>query len=249
MNPVEKVKSFSLKDEPLLLTEKTIDPEVQEYKNKLASYGIKNKTVKKIEDSFKKEAETKKEIAKQSATNELIRAFAPFKLIEYKTLDEVCKEHGLVIASLAHYDKAIPDENVLELDNFMEALSQMREDITSNIYVRKNTYFTFSASRDCNVHLLNKKYPELSATSDRMFKIAAPKKHFNIPKGHIKIGNEYSRADYKKPGFKYTPEFNLPSFEIDPIIFMPISFGSKLFCVIVTAWDKVADDSRILSKL
>jgi hypothetical protein len=51
------------------------------------------------------------------------------------------------------------------------------------------------------------------------------------------------------PTYNYKFKVNKPKPQLDPIVFIPLRFMGKLYCIVVTAWDKVADDSRILSKL
>lgn len=246
MNPIEKVKKQKLINAPLAIESKKIDEEVQQYKDKLKDYGINNSTRKKIDEGFKNQEEIKKEIGEKSALNILIEAFAPFSIVTYKTLDEVCNDHKLVISSIGNYDKAIPDENIEDIDSFFTKLKTVEHSTLNKIRVIKNNYFSFSEGGYSEGCLVNK-YNLIG--SDEMFKIAAPKNHFVIPKNHIKIGNEYSSINESKPKFSYEFKFNRPNFELDPIVFVPIKFMNKVFCVIVTAWDKVADDSRILSKL
>lgn len=248
MNPVQKIKKQIITHAPLLLENKEVPEEVIEYKERLQSYGISNTTVKKINTTIQEKKDKEVENVKQQAINFLIDNFMPFNIVTYKTLDKVCKDHKLVIAGLNHYDKAIPDDNIEELDIFVDRLKNMDRPLCSKISVISNKYFTFANGRYSHSPLFSN-IPEHCATTDEMFKIAAPKNHFKIPRGHERIGNEYSSTGVAKPKFNYTFKFHAPSFELDPIIFMPISFAGKIFCVIVTAWDQVADDSRILSKL
>lgn len=246
MNPVEKVKGKAIKNTPLLLESKQIDKEVNEYKEKLQTYGIRNSTSKKIEEAFKEEEKKKQEVGKKQAINILVESFAPFAIVTYKTLDEVCNDHKLVIASIRNYDKAIPDENIEEMDSFIDKLKGIDHTTLNKIKVIKNDYFSFEGKANAWGNFVEGY--DLVGT-EQMFKVAAPKKHFAIPKDAIKVGNEYSATTCDKPKFTLDLKINRPSFELDPIVFIPVKFMGKIFCIVVTAWDKVADDSRILSKL
>lgn len=246
MNPIEKIQERKLKQGAKLLTPRTVNNEVQEYKDRLQSYGVKNKTVKQINKSLSEINKEKEDIGKQAALDILIKEFSPFSVVEYKTLNDVCKDHKLVISSIGNYEKAIPDENIEEIDIFVDRLKEMDKKVLSKVTACKNESFTFDDNKYLRVTSYNE-WQDLIGT-EMMFKIAAPKSHFSLPKDHIRIGNEYHSIG-KIPKFTYTPKFNKPNFELDPIVFMSISFLNKIYCVIITAWDKEADDSRILSKI
>lgn len=242
MNPIEKVKSKALTVTPLLLEAKQVNPEVKEYKRKLNNYGINNTTSEKLKEGINKIKDDLEVNLKEQALNILIKMFSPFNIVSYATLDEVCKDHKLVIASITRYKEAIPDENILEMDNFMELLKKLPRDITDKVSVLRNSYFTFDQSNGTS-------YLNGTDTSE-MFKVAAPTNHFQFRKDDERIGNEIGHLNCEKPKFKFTPEFKVPERPIlDPIVFMPIRFMSRTFCIVITAWDKVADDSRILSMI
>lgn len=242
MKAIETVKKKALAFTPLLLESKQIDPEVKEYKNKLRNFGIKNSTSKKLDEGIQKVEQVKEESLKKQALNILIKAFAPFSIVSYGTLDQVCLDHELVMANVRNYDRPVPDENLLDMDNFMEMLGMLERDVSDKVTVLRNNYFTFANHRDSGQSLR-------SVDTTKMFKIAAPVDHFEMDKAYEKIGNEFGSMGCSKPAFKYTPKIHKPKPQLDPIVFMPIRFMNKTFCVIVTAWDKVADDSRILSKI
>ena len=251
MNALQEVKQKELKSKKLLSNSKKIDSEVYSYKEKLSKYGIKNKTAKSIDNVINKINEEKENVGKKEAINILINTFSPFSIVEYKTLNEVCNDHKLSISSISNYDKAIPDENVEDMDSFIEKLKGMDNSVLSKVKASVNYRFTFDKTRNYFYFKRNTdwNYYDRPIETEEMFKIAAPKSHFDIPKNHTKIGNEYHSLGIDKPKFKYEFKLSKPTFELDPIVFIPISFLNKIYCVIVTAWDKEADDSRILSKL
>lgn len=242
MKAIETVKSKALAFTPLLLESKQVDPEVSEYKDKLNRFGIKNSTSKKLDEGIEKVEKVKEESLRQQALNILIKAFTPFNIVSYGILDQVCVDHELVIASIKNYDRPIPDENLSEMSNFMHMLGMLDRGVAERISVLRNDYFTFANSRDSR-HAIR------HVDTKRMFKVAAPLDHFEMDDNYEKVGNEFGSLGYKKPKFTYTPKLHEPKPQLDPIVFMPILFMEKTFCVVVTAWDKVADDSRILSKI
>lgn len=247
MNPIEKIQKSKLQKAQNLLSPRKADEEVKSYKNKMESYGFNNKTVKAISNSLTEIEKEKNDIGKKKALDILVESFAPFSVIEYKTLDEVCKDHKLVISEIGNYEKAVPDENLEEIDNFVEKLKSMDKSTLRNFDVKKNNQFTFNNDGYAKM-MSNNQWEEVIGT-ERMFKIAAPKEHFSIPNSYEKIGCEYHNIGVPKAKFTYKPTFHKPTFELDPIVFVTIRFLEKIYCIVVTAWDKEADDSRILSKI
>jgi hypothetical protein len=261
MKPIETITKESIKPQQLLLEVKQTPTEVKEYKERLSLYGIKNSTRKKIEEHELQKKDQERTVLKEKAINILIDAFTPFNIVSYATLDAVCKDHKLVISGLPMYDKPIPDENLNELDNFVEGMKTIDESLLTKINVAKNNYFTFDSNGNARQMLM---YPKQSnyfnrhdkeitrepgICTSKMFKIAAPDTHFKFPEDSIRVGNEIHRGRVSPPKFKFEFKINKPNYDLDPIIFMPTFFMGKALCIIITAWDKVADDSRILSKI
>ena len=247
MNPIKEIENKKL-NSTLKLTNgeeiKKVSKEVKDYNQKLKDYGIQNKTRKTIE---KKEQEIKNNKLKQGekqALNILIKEFAPTSIVTYKTLDKICEDYNLVISSISNYDKAIPDENIEDIDAFFTRLKKVDHELLKQVKAKQNHKFTFD----------NKGWREFISvwnpviSSNEMFKIAAPKNHFKFNENEEKIGNEI--AYLNSPKFNWKPKLNtIKSLQLDPIVFLPIKFLNQIFCIIVTAWDKEADDSRILSKI
>lgn len=256
MNALQEVKRREL-EKKQLSKQNSIDEEVTKYKNKLSYYGINNRTAKSIDEKLTEQSNKNKILHQNENLNELIDIFQPFSIIEYKTLDEVCKDYKLCISSISNYDKPIPDENLIDIDNYVEKLKNMKYVILRNVLAKENDSFTFSI-HDYRPLVVPKTLSSINdinyystaepIETSKMFKIAAPKTHFDIPNNYDRIGNEYHRIA-EKPKFSFTPELKKPNYDLDPIVFTPIKFFNKIYCIVITAWDKEADDARILSKL
>lgn len=251
MNAIEELKNKKLKEENIKIVKETVvDNDVINYKKRLDTYGIRNKTKRKIVESLNKINNTKNKNSEKENINFLINTFKPFNVIKYKDLDGVCKDHNLIISSISNYDKAIPDSNLEEMDIFVDRLKEMDKKTIRSLHVCPNNKFSFDFENSYTHLFGNDGYYHNKSIirHNEMFKIAAPNTHFDIPKTYNKIGRECHFLG-KKPKFVYKPTLNKPNFELDPIVFVPIMFLEKIYCVIVTAWDEVADDSRILSKI
>ena len=236
MNIIEELKSKEVKPKVLALKEhKSIDQALETVEKKFNKFGINNVTKKHLEKGIDKVKSDKNKDRKLVAENELekalINTFGMYKVISYKNLNDVAKDHNLHISGLNIYNKAIPEENIEELDNFTEYLKTINPD---NISIATNNNYSFSN--------INKTFLR-NVSFDKMFFIVAPKSHLNITKFHTQIGREFS-DNINKPSFTFNFKLNKPE-PIDPIIFMVVKAFNKAYCVMVTAWDKVADDTRI----
>ena len=233
-----------IKPETLLLGEsgpeiKTVGEEVEVIKSKLDDFGINNKTSKYIKEKKKEYQKVNEQLGSDTLRNQILDVFIkmmyPFKIVSYKTIHEVALDHNLVISSLSFYNEAIDDENLEELQIFKDLLCENHEDISSKIKFPNGNSFTFDVD---NVKKL--KHVDFS----NYFNIVAPKSHFDFGDTNIKrIGQEIKSYE-KKPGFSYEFKYYVPEPK-DPVIIAPFRFLGELYCFIVTAWDEVADDTRI----
>lgn len=247
MNPIKEIQDKKLNSTLKLTTGekiKEVKKEVKDYKQKLQDYGIKNKTRKTIENKEQEIRNQKIKQGEKQALNILIKEFAPTSIVTYKTLNQICEDYKLVISSISNYNKAIPDENIEDIDAFFTRLKKIDQKLLKQLKAKQNFKFTFDD--EGWKEFISEWNPIIS--SDEMFKIAAPKTHFKFDENYEKIGNEI--AYLNSPKLKWKPKLNtIKSVQLDPIVFLPIKFLNKVFCIIITAWDKEADDSRILSKI
>ncbi len=248
MNIVDKVKKQKIKPDVLLLngpvTEKktVIVEEVTNFEDKLDSFGIKNVTKKAIEkvrynnaEIQEKNEKSQRAFAMKQALSMLTELFFPFVVVNYNVLNDICNEYNLIISSLSFYDKAIEEENINELESFKSHLGTIAENMTERVTFPKANNFMFDKN--------SKHEAIMDVNLANYFNIVAPLSHFDFKgKSIVKIGNEAKPVETKKD----MPELKSPRPEpLDPIIIAPFNFGGKVYGVVVTAWDKVADDSRI----
>jgi hypothetical protein len=239
MNIIEELKSKSAKPEVLLLANHKDTKQVKALlEERYDKFGIRNTTVNYLKEQVSKantdKLEEKKKVAQNEMVKLLINTFGVYKVIEYKELDAVAKRHNLHISALSNYNKAIPDENIEELDGFTEYLKTLNESFLKEIRICKNNDFSFENSNRNQIHNMG---------FDEMFYIMAPKSHLNIDSNSVVIGREISNVK-NKPAFSYEFKVNKPE-PIDPIIYMVVKMFEKTFAVVITAWDKVADDTAI----
>lgn len=223
----------------LLQEKKTLPEEVKEIKRKkLDKFGIRNETVEHIEEKKKLFEEfntkNKKEVAKNELTKALLSAFGSFKIVKYKDMDAIAKQYNLFMTGLSKYRKAIPEENLDELDIFTQLLAEKSKTLENLRFNIDNENFIFDNNYSFSLESL-----EFS----RAFYIMAPKSHLRKEKTDQFIGRELNHVG-TIPAFNY--EFTVNRSEPkDPIIFLPFKAFDEIFCVVITAWDKVADDLRI----
>ena len=239
MKIVEQLQKEEVKVKTLALpVHKEVPEEVVKIKSEyLDKFGINNTTSKYINSQKQKmkndEEKAKKEFANNEVLKVLIESFGMYKIVSYKVMDDIAREHNLFMSGLKRYDKAIPVENLEELNGFSEYLFNIDKNITEKLSTPTHANFIFEPS-----------HKPLQVTGlDNMFFIMAPKSHFKMKKADGVVGREIGHIG-DKPKFKYEFKVNKPE-PIDPIIFLPIKIFDKVMCVVITAWDKVADDLRI----
>lgn len=237
----QKVNTLLL-EQGIAKEEAPISKDIKTYKQKLEDFGINNATHSKIKERIaiidQNNREVKKQVAKVLSLQALTGAFFPYAVIEYKTLHQVCQDYNLFISSLSFYNKAIEETNIDELQTFKDKLADSVDSFKGILFPRSRQ-FSFEEDRATQLT-----HVDFSNT----FNIAAPKSHFDF-RGEptLQIGREIKPFELG-PKLNYKFKVNMPEPK-DPIIFMPFFLLEKLYCVIVTAWDKEADDKRILSKL
>lgn len=205
----------------------------------LTKFGVNNVTKKYIDEKLSSKIEEEKELKKEFANNEVVKnlldAFGMYKIVAYKDIDAIAKQYNLYITGLSRYNHPIPVLNLEELDDFTKFLTTINKNILSSIGCPCNDRMTFDRQ------IIR---PLSRAEFDNMFYVMAPKSHLNIDKNDAIVGREVNYIGEEKPKFKY--EFKIPKAEPrDPIIFLPMYILDKMYCVIITAWDEVADDLRI----
>lgn len=223
----------------MIETKKEISAEVTDIKeNLLDKFGIQNETAQFIEEKKKMfkslNAKTEEEVAQNALISALLRTFGSYKIVEYKAMHEIAEDHNLFMTGLNLYKKAIPEENLQDLAIFSDYLASKVREIGRLKFIESNRQFIFESGTTTDIYKL-----ELS----QAFYIMAPKSHLMRPKNTGFIGRELGPVP-AKPAFKYEFKIHRPE-PVDPIIFLPIKAFNKIFCVVITAWDKVADDLRI----
>lgn len=232
-----KEKLKEIKVDTLLLVNGEKIKKVEKFKEDLLDkFGIKNQTSEYLEEKLK---ENKTNCAINLIKDNLIKTFGIYKVVEYKDMDQICKEYNLYMTSLSNYSKVIPEENLIELNDFTDNLKNFDKNTLDKLYTYKKGSFLF----DFEMNRLHNK-PISKADFSDMFYIMCPKSHIKKSKNNFSIGREINNLRVDKPKFTYKFELNLPEPK-DPIIFLPFKILDSVFCVIVTAWDKVADDLRI----
>lgn len=237
----------SLKKETLLIgtnipkiTE--IPDEIKILSDKYDDFGIRNSTskfIKKTDSNIRIEIKKQQQNKVESEGLQLLmNLFFPFKIIPYKTINNVASDYNLVIAPLSYYDKPIDEENIQDLQNFKDLIAAKINNL-NKVRFPKGNKFSFSGNCFTN---------EYNLDFTNYFNIVAPKSHFDF-RGHntLQIGSEIKRHE-KKPGFKFNLKVNIPEPK-DPIIIAPFIFLDKLYSFVVTAWDEVANDRRIRSMI
>lgn len=234
----------------LAIPSKELKTEVKGVDKKFEDFGINNETSRRIREKKlnldKEREEVRTKVAQQSVMNLLIQLFMPFKIISYNTLVKVAKDHNLYLSSLSFYNKPIAVENLEELQIFKE---KMHSNIENLSRLKQNfpqgNYFSFDYDNLTSVAYIDFK---------NYFNVAAPLTHFKFvdkwdrPVNVKKIGREIKKFE-KTPKFTYKAKLNPGKIVMDPIIYAPFFYLGKLYAFVVTAWDEVADDSRILSQL
>lgn len=250
-NPIVDLDNKALKTENILLLGEgpaTLPTEALELEAIYDKFGIKNTTKTFIKGKRRERDDEVNEFNKQTGKNVflklLIEGFAGYKVIEYKTLHEICVDYGLYINALSSYEKPIPNEVLPSLTSFFDRLAENVELFDKRAKFQKNTDCTLDFnSFDKKLHP-GKRYSEKVLGSETMFKIAAPKAHFKVDSFNSVVGQELTTIN--KPKFKNDIKFNTPKFETrDPIIFLPFQLMKNVYCLIVDAWDKEGDDLRI----
>lgn len=240
-----------------------VTEEVQQERDKLADFGIRNKSYKylkqRISEEKKSEEGLKAHNAETSVLHSLSEKLFPFRIVSYNVMHEIAVENGFIIAPLFLYNEAIPDVSIEELSTFKERFSEFANGrgytkFQEYVTFHTNDFFSFITDTSFerqdypSLHTFYRYYSDIDFKS--FFKILAPADHFEIPKGYIRVGNEVNYAIVKKPKLNLSDiklaEFPVPKFE-DPVIFPTFRFSNKVYCIVVTAWDKIADDSRIRS--
>tara|TARA_R110000822_G_scaffold73853_7_gene177592 strand:+ start:150 stop:884 length:735 start_codon:yes stop_codon:yes gene_type:complete len=206
--------------------------------NYFDKFGIHNDTSAYINTKLNNIKSSRTEAKKEFANNEVLKnitdAFKMYKIVDYKQMDSIAKDHNLYMTGLFQYKKAIPELNLEELNDFTSFLKDIDPNVLKSLYVIRNGDFIFNWSNTCSIE-----QRDLS----NLFFIMAPKSHLKVSKECKIIGREISHLG-EMPKFKYEFKVNRPE-PVDPIIFVPFKILDTIYCVIVTAWDKVADDLRI----
>lgn len=217
-----------------LLLEKPIPAEAKEIKKNLFDkFGIKNETSEFLN---KKILEEKRATGKSLIENKIQDLFFLNKVIVYKDIHKIAQDHNLFITGLHKYKKVIPEENLKELNDFTEFLKERKHnDVLQSLGFIRNNSFAFE-QRTSSINNLG---------FDEMFFVIAPKSHLIKSKKDITIGHEISSGHgVTIPEFKLDIKYNKPE-PLDPIIGLFFSIANQVYFVVVTAWDKVADDIRI----
>lgn len=238
----DELKEMKEVPKVLALPEKTKVPqEIKDIKNKyFDKYGINNTTAQFIN---KKKAEIKSkntEDQKVFVENEILKnitsSFGIYTVVTYKSMDEIAKQYNLYMSGLFRYLKPIPENNLEELDGFTEYFKTIDADVLLKLGTWLNRDFIFDPRKGNNsVDTL---------PFDQMFYIMAPKSHLDVSDDDLVIGREISKSEQSKPTFSYEFKVNTPEPK-DPIIFFPFQILNTIYCVVITAWDEVADDLRI----
>lgn len=245
---VDKLKDNSVEKNLMLIGEpsKVIPTEVISIREKYRDFGINNSTKRAIDkvdsEILNKKKEFQQNKIKVDALNLLSKLFFPYKIVDYKTIDEIAKEYNLRTSALHYYDKPVADENVEELQTFKELFKRNIGAFNNEFSFPINHHFMFDT-------YMIKWHNPLNVDFTEYFNIMAPLSHFNFHgQNTVQIGNEIKRCNVDKPKFKYTAKLNFaePS---DPIILAPFIFMNKVYAFVVTAWDKKADDLRIRQSL
>ena len=234
--------------------------------NRFEDFGIENSTYQYLKNKISEDEVGMKEIQLHNATSKTLyyigQQFFPFAVIEYKTMHEIATDYGFVICPLSWYKKAIPEENIKELYTFKDKFMNItvennkydNESLDNIIKFLSCKYFSFmkpgfEVPKGNYFKELNNFWSRMSLVDfTKCFNILAPQDHFKIPKEALKVGNEIKIPDVERGKFK-TNNIGLvkPIFDNDPVIFLNFNFMRKVYCIIVTSWDKIADDSRIRS--
>ena len=243
MNPVlKKIEEASKENIKLLQGKyKELPEEVQKIYQSKKEYGIKDSTVNLISDVKEKiqseNGEFKKAAAKNAMIETMQKMFASFKIIPYSVLIDICSDYALYIAPINKYIKTIPNEIIPSLDLFVETCAKNKEDLNISFVFSKNYHPSFSQGHYSeNILTMSKEY---------FFRIAAPINHFDKKSYNDIIGRDLMSLDKPKLDLsllKLKPDMPVMK---DPIIFVPFLVKDKVMAIIVDAWDKEGDDSRI----
>lgn len=247
MTLIKKLEKKAIKREVLALPAKEEVPtEVQDYKQKYQDFGINNSTIREITKKENKiettRFEQKRKVIASQVLNLIIDSLFPYKIIRYSILNDIVKDYKLIMSSLSYYDRAIEEENIEELETLQALLSKKFDDFQrlGQAFPRGDK-FSFDDTSAVGLGSLH---------FNNYFNIAAPLNHFNFRGDNVlKIGNEI-KAFRERPKLIYNFKVNKMTLPFDdPIIYAPFFIDrdsvKELYCIIVTAWDKVADDSRI----
>lgn len=272
-NPLlEKIEKEKVTNTQLLLptAPSKITEEVEKEISKFEDFGIKNKSydylAEKTNEIKKEESDLVKNNAKAKVLQELSKILFPFNIVSYSTMDQIARNYGFIIAPLNWYKEAIPDENLEELSIFKDKFKDLvleeekqKEEQSWKLKPKNlSTFIKFFKSYSFNFlndfssrKACDNLFEEIEDVDfSGVFNILAPADHFEIKKNTLRIGNEIKPSQIKKPKFAWdnlkVASFPRPTIT-DPIIFPSFTFNNNTYCIVVTAWDKVADDSRIRS--
>ena len=230
----------TLKPTQLLLgAPRSIPEEVEHITTLYKRYGVDNSTINYL-DSKKEEIKSesnsnKKKSAKNLAKNTLVGDFISFRVVNFKSLHDVCAEHGLYMYGFHEYFNPIPEHVFESLTSFEAALRHNNDKYQNVQLITSSNYWI------CDLEAYGHTISD--AILERLFWVAAPLNHFKHGSYTDKVGQTLtviSNPKYKK---KINPEKDVSNEA--PIVFVPIKLANQIYCIIVDSWDEEVNDSRI----
>tara|TARA_R110000796_G_scaffold11198_4_gene37348 strand:+ start:953 stop:1702 length:750 start_codon:yes stop_codon:yes gene_type:complete len=237
---LNKLDKKVLKPTQLLLgSPRAIPEEVKHITTLYKRYGVSNTTINYL-DSKKNEIanevqNTKKKSAKHLAKNTLVDDFTSFRVVNFKSLHEVCVEHNLYMYGFHKYFKPIP-EHVFESLTSFEAALRHNNDKYQNVKLITNTDYWIG-------DLAKYHFTISEASLERLFWVAAPLNHFKYGSYTDKVGQ--TLININEPRYKKKINPDKESSNEAPIVFVPIKLANQIYCIIVDSWDEEVNDERI----
>lgn len=259
--PVEDITARDQITNPALMigeeVTKNTPEEASSYLDLLYSIGVENDTTAFIEEKKKEYKEQNTKVLTRSqhfkALQAIVDMFPMFKIVPFKTIYRLSEDYDLMISGIRNYGRAIPEDNLEDINSFVnEVNSYLNEPkgytgghIMRNIKIIPNSKFCVDLGKAVTVE---------ESSISFMLHIAAPKSHFKPDLKYDtvdKLMTVSTRPKLDIKGISWNVGLKALAETIeahkDPIVFMNFVIHETIYSLVVTAWDKEGDDSRLRS--
>jgi hypothetical protein len=154
--------------------------------------------------------------------------YPQYRIITLSRVMQLCEKYGLVVGKIEDYTEMIPEENIREIEQYMQSISYTDRFHASSITA-----------------LLRKSFV---MREDNSFFIAAPARFFRKELTNIE-GFMVDLPKVKLQVMNFTDAFTI-KMETDPIVLQPLAVVDKdVYMHIPSAWDVEANDEHVVRRV